>query len=457
MAIRAFTICIDATSEVPVARGLAQAEVSRFGIDDLAKLVDSPIEPPPHIIVVGKPTGSLSLLEMAQALSLAYPSTPIIHVAVNREGFNRAELQKNGIFDAYLVPFEEVELEKCIADIGARVADAAEKALRPVKIIDFQGEDPLEFDTFVCLPLNKKYVRYTRSGKSLNPDQVQKLKKCEVNSLFVQQKDMPKFYQYTAQQLVNLGRSETIGETEKQERLQQSVRTIVSDLFAETSEQPSFENGRKLMGNCQEVVKSYIAASKGTKGTSFYEKVTSLVKDDGGVYSQVANAATFSSLFSIGLQIGDPEEVAMAALLCDIGIADLPPEVQRKDPSERSREEEAFYRTHPTLSVAQIQRKRMLVSEKVIKIILQHHENYNGRGYPEGVPGDRVLPEAQLVSISIELSELIKIRVGKKRMSAREAIEHICKEKSGKEYHPEILRKLKAMLLAPPDAAENAA
>ena len=40
---------------------------------------------------------------------------------------------------------------------------------------------------------------------------------------------------------------------------------------------------------------------------------------------------TFASLFSIGLGIGKPDEIAVAGLLHDVGIAKIPYEIQERN------------------------------------------------------------------------------------------------------------------------------
>lgn len=449
--IRVLALWLDSNSRAPVIRAFgSKAEYIEGSNENIQELVETALNPLPNVIICGQPEVAETLLEVAQGVSLAYPGIPFIYVTTNKEKFDRAELKKNGFTDAFLVPFETVDLERYLSSLAQKNAPDATQSFRTVKLVDFQGEDPLEFDTFIYLPLNKKYIRYTHSGKMLKAEQIEKLKSHELSSLHINENDLQKFYQFTAQQLMLLGRSETLSQTEKQERVQDAIRSIVGGIFTDKP-QSGFDDGRKMIGDCQEIVKSYILAA-GDKDAPLYQKILAISQDGDGTYSQAANVATFAALFSIGLGIGNAEEVAMAGLLCDIGIAELPAELQMKSKEERSAAEEALYRRHPEHSVALLKAKRMIVPENVVKMIEQHHEAVNGKGYPLGLPSIRILPEAQLVGIAAEFSELMAPKAGQKRMTPKDALDFIRKNYSGSRFSSSILGQL-ASLLVPQAAA----
>ncbi len=451
---KVLTLWIDKICQGPMDEALKGAEIHDGTTDNLADIMDHPLDPPPPLILCGSPKSG-SLLEVAQTISMTYPVSPVVFLTSNKDGFNRADLIKNGFADAFLIPFESVEFKNKVAEALSRAASNPIESFRTVKLLDFQGDDPLEFDTFIFLPLRKKYIRYSHAGKELNQEQVARLKSHEVSSLHLKQSDMPKFYQFTAQQLVNLGKSETMSETEKQEKMQNAVRSVVAGVFTETNQGSGFDPGRKLISDCQEIVKSYIKASSDNKNT-LYERISSMAQDGEGTYSHATNVATFSSLFAMGLGIGNPEEIAMAGLLCDVGLAELPADLQLKSAKERTPEEERQYRKHPEMSLHLLKSKRMIMPEKVQKIILQHHENYDGKGYPGHLTADRIIPEAQIVGLASDFADLLVIKEGRKRLTPREAIEEIRKTESGRRFAPDFLFRIGKLLFSE-DAAGKAA
>jgi len=77
---------------------------------------------------------------------------------------------------------------------------------------------------------------------------------------------------------------------------------------------------------------------------------------------------------------------------------------------------------------------------------LQHHEHFDGTGYPNGIFGDRMCKEAQLLAIADRFDYLTAIRPGKPTLSPFEAVNQLrdiqLKDTSKTHYNPELLKKL---------------
>lgn len=88
----------------------------------------------------------------------------------------------------------------------------------------------------------------------------------------------------------------------------------------------------------------------------------------------------------------------------------------------------------------------------LLKIILQHHERADGSGYPEGLNGDQILPEAHIMALAEHYVALISRRGYRSRHSitaARKAISDAARESS----RPTLFRALlEALTPYPPGA-----
>lgn len=91
-------------------------------------------------------------------------------------------------------------------------------------------------------------------------------------------------------------------------------------------------------------------------------------------------------------------ELGMAAALFDIGLWQLPDDVARQSDPLASREQE-LYRSHPRLSAAVVRRWEP-PSHVLVDAILQHHEREQGQGYPQGLRGPAVHPDAKLIGLA---------------------------------------------------------
>ena len=88
-----------------------------------------------------------------------------------------------------------------------------------------------------------------------------------------------------------------------------------------------------------------------------------------------------------------------------------------------------------------------MVSDQVTKIIQQHHELYNGDGYPKGLFGDRILKESQILAIADRFEELTTYRTEtEKPYKPSEAVKKIMdeqlKDPAKIKYHPELLKNI---------------
>jgi HD-GYP domain-containing protein (c-di-GMP phosphodiesterase class II) len=166
---------------------------------------------------------------------------------------------------------------------------------------------------------------------------------------------------------------------------------------------------------------------------------------EGGSYSHAGNVATFGALFSLASGIGKPEDIALAGLLHDLGLADVPAEVQMKSESERTQAEEIEYRKHVDRVMEIIKARKMILPDSVTKAIHQHHERWSGTGYPRGLPGDRITKEAQILALADVFDEMTISREGTARMNPAAAFRKIYDENlnnpSKAQFDIELLKK----------------
>jgi response regulator RpfG family c-di-GMP phosphodiesterase len=90
------------------------------------------------------------------------------------------------------------------------------------------------------------------------------------------------------------------------------------------------------------------------------------------------------------------DHIEAAGLLHDIGMVGLAPELLAKRRTEMCGDEQQQFQSHPVRSELLLSNIDML--RPVAKIVRAHHEQYNGRGFPDGLAGAEIPVAAQLVS-----------------------------------------------------------
>ncbi len=107
-------------------------------------------------------------------------------------------------------------------------------------------------------------------------------------------------------------------------------------------------------------------------------------------YSHSIRAAVFAAVLGrhLGLSERQLDRLAMGSLLCEVGKARLPRQLLEKKAPLNEQELERL-RGHVQAGV-EILDRCLGIGDDVIEIVQNHHERFNGSGYPNGKAGDQI-------------------------------------------------------------------
>lgn len=392
--------------------------------DDFFKIVEAG-ELHFDLSVVGSEIPDLRVEEIAQTLRGLLQNSPLLFCDDRRErGYDRQTFIKNGFTEAFLLPADLRAFKESLQEIAVQFEK--QPVYRPVKLLDIKEDETLGFDTYLFLPVNKKYVRLSGAGGVMDKKRLQKLKSHTVNSVHIPLQQMQSFYSYSAKQLQKLSSSQGgLSETERKERVETAVRELMSGIFS-TKDGSGFDDGKHMLEDAGEIIKSFLSQSQ---ESDIYKKVLSAIGDAAGSYSHLSSVSTFAALFSMGTGIGKPEDMAMAGLFHDLGLSLVPASIQEKDPSLWIDEERKVFMAHPEYSLNLIKSRKIIFPQSIQNLILQHHERLDGSGYPQGLSGHKLSRESQLLGIADEFDELTCIQIGKAQMSPQKALQSLGSKK----------------------------
>lgn len=124
----------------------------------------------------------------------------------------------------------------------------------------------------------------------------------------------------------------------------------------------------------------------------------------------------------------------IAAQYHDIGKIDTPDEILNK-PARLTEEEFEIMKLHVSNGESLILES---FSQAVYDIIIEHHERYDGSGYPKGLKAHEICQEARIIGICDSYDAMVSLRVYKQGKSKEEALDEI-KALSGILYDPELV------------------
>jgi putative nucleotidyltransferase with HDIG domain len=140
-----------------------------------------------------------------------------------------------------------------------------------------------------------------------------------------------------------------------------------------------------------------------------------------GTYQHCLLVAGVSADFGLSLGFGaqDMERLGLAAMLHDIGKANIPLAVLDKR-GRLNDEERTLIETHPVIGFDALDNCSGISSE-ILDVVRHHHEYLDGSGYPDGLCGESISDLTRIVTISDIFSALIERRSYKPTMPREEA------------------------------------
>lgn len=134
--------------------------------------------------------------------------------------------------------------------------------------------------------------------------------------------------------------------------------------------------------------------------------------------------------------------IRLGAVLRDIGMLRVPERVLQK-PGSLTEEEEVLVRRHPLVGARMLARIPALRS--VVPLILHHHEDWSGDGYPAGLSGARIPLGARIIRVADSYDALTSARPYRPAYPPVEALQLLALG-AGQQYDPHIVEIIGARL-----------
>jgi len=136
-----------------------------------------------------------------------------------------------------------------------------------------------------------------------------------------------------------------------------------------------------------------------------------------------------------GLSQAEIEEIRLAGLVHDIGKVHVPLHILDK-PGSLTAEEFETMKSHAAAG------ERMLEPFKlkgIGRIVRHHHEQYDGKGYPDGIAGDKIPPGARIVAVAECFQGMVSEMPYKSARTFEDALAEL-RRCSGTQFDPKVVK-----------------
>jgi HD-GYP domain-containing protein (c-di-GMP phosphodiesterase class II) len=317
--------------------------------------------------------------------------------------------------------------------IGKVNIDPGQQGMAPMSFLAFSREDSSLCDVF--LPVVDPKTRAVDmklicpKGQAFKPSWWDHFDKAGVKSVCVRNEDVGILLDAMKDRAQVLAGDPNTPSNEKADIIKEMASMTVRVMFS-ASERDQ-KNTEAACGLAKQTVDMFLQ-QEGVLGN-----VANVLVASRTLYDHSINVSLLSMVLGrrVGLDKGRVQSLGMGALLHDIGMAQIAPEILNK-PDELTQEEREEIERHPRLGHQLLSMANNMPYD-ALNVVLNHHERFDGKGYPSGLSGSNIPTLARIVRIVDTYDAMTSPRAYREAMAPTEAALTLVNE-AGKQLDHEM-------------------
>ena len=155
--------------------------------------------------------------------------------------------------------------------------------------------------------------------------------------------------------------------------------------------------------------------------------------------NHVKRVAHYSKILALkyGLDEEEAEMLKLASPMHDIGKVGIPDSILNK-PGRLTDDEFEIMKTHASLGYEMLKHSNKKILQAAAIVSKEHHEKYNGNGYPMGLKEEDIHIYARITAIADVFDALGSDRVYKKKWDDKDIFQFL-KEERGEHFDPKLI------------------
>jgi HD-GYP domain-containing protein (c-di-GMP phosphodiesterase class II) len=227
-----------------------------------------------------------------------------------------------------------------------------------------------------------RYVLFCRGDEQFGSDRKGVLIERNVEKLYIPSKDYNNFFKYQERNLPNILANNNLSSREKSHAVYHVAKRLTKEVL-----QDICTDGVDL-----DRAKNWVKYTIGfiLNDENAFSGLLSMTSHDYYTYTHSINLSVLGLLFGRHLSLGTDNlnTFGTGMLLHDVGKIEVPLEILNK-PGKLTKDEFEVIKKHPEAGYRLLKDKEN-IEEESLKVVIQHHENIDGTGYPYGIGGDEI-------------------------------------------------------------------
>jgi response regulator RpfG family c-di-GMP phosphodiesterase len=300
-----------------------------------------------------------------------------------------------------------------------------------ISINEFYSNKVVLFDVFIKIS-DGHYIKILHKGDSFLSKRIDHYKNTkDVKFLYYQVTDRKKYFQLVNHLSVKAGKSDKLANKAKVGLLKLAAECYLDEVSFDGLKPIIIEQGKELCANICTVIE-------------YQKDLYQLLREFADIRPEALPHSFAVTFFTAAIieqfewkSKKTLEMIAMASMFHDIGKINLPKEIIDLRPRDMTPEQLLDYQQHPLLS-NQVLDGKIGVDASLKQIIYQHHECFDGSGFPRGIKGGNISLSANILCLASDFTHMMT----DENIPPMECFKRILSDKSlVVKYHSSIIER----------------
>lgn len=368
-------------------------------------------------------------IELLHYVKRTRPELPVILMTGFAEIAETQEAHSLGAQGFLAKPFKQEDLLNLIRSFIESPSSSSEQAKSlelssasdddfcKIMIEEFISGREIKYDIFIRLTADK-FVKIAHEGENIDIERIRAYKDKGVTHLYLRKTDFSDYIGWNLKILGVAKENRLLNRDKRIALVKAANEAVLEYLYTSEIDSTNIEHAKLAVENTLSVM---------TESNDVLNLMTRLQDQSDFLYAESIAISTLCVMVAKKVKWSSASNtfrLAMAGMICNIGKKEIDPAIFRKQRIELTPEDIRQIESHPMRGTEILAHVHGLPTD-ILQIIIQHHENCAGTGYPYGLAKKKIHPMARLILVAETFVELAVTCPRGARLSPPVALQHM--------------------------------